>query len=151
MDLPIDIVPGTTPPRFRWTQTVSTPAGAQRVPHEGALPPQIEAAVAHLITRANDLLEKNAALENAFKLMEAKLELVNSNYEKMRAFKDWVHSYLDARGVPAEFPEGRHTAEGCRIGDRMDHVFTELEALRKQSSSVPEPPAQVAPSRRGRG
>lgn len=144
MDLPIDVVPGTAPPRFRWKQIVRTPSGAQRVPHEGALPPHIEGAVAALVAEAKRLVDHNKSLVELHKF---ECEQV----KKLQAFKDWVHSYLDARGVPAEFPDGEHTKRGCRIGDRMDHVFAELEALRKLSANVPEPPAQVAPSRRGRG
>jgi hypothetical protein len=44
---------------------------------------------------------------------------------KLQAFKDWVHGYLDAQGVP-HHPPGTHGAEGCRIGDRMDWVFEML-------------------------
>jgi hypothetical protein len=39
--------------------------------------------------------------------------------DKLQAFKDWVHGYLDGKGVP-HHPPGTHGAEGCRIGDRMD-------------------------------
>lgn len=39
------------------------------------------------------------------------------------AFKDFVHRRLDAAGVPKEFPDGPHTKEGCRIGDRLDWVL----------------------------
>lgn len=49
---------------------------------------------------------------------------------KLQAFKDWVHAYLDEKGVPKEFPDGPHTKEGCRIGDRMDYVFHHLLSAR---------------------
>lgn len=45
---------------------------------------------------------------------------------KLQRFKDWVHAYLDTKGVP-HHPPGPHGAEGCRIGDRMDWVFARLE------------------------
>lgn len=48
---------------------------------------------------------------------------------RLQAFKDWVHGYLDGKGVP-HHPPGVHGAEGCRIGDRMDWVFAELDRLR---------------------
>ena len=44
---------------------------------------------------------------------------------KLQKFKDWVHAYLDAKGVPTH-PDGPHSKEGCRIGDRMDWVFERL-------------------------
>lgn len=46
--------------------------------------------------------------------------------DKLQAFKDWVHGYLDTRGVP-HHPPGTHGAEGCRIGDRMDWLMERLE------------------------
>jgi hypothetical protein len=47
--------------------------------------------------------------------------------DKLQAFKDWVHAYLDAQGVP-HHPPGTHGAEGCRIGDRMDWLMARLTA-----------------------
>lgn len=55
--------------------------------------------------------------------------------DRLEKFKQWVHSYLDARGVPAH-PDGPHSKEGCRIGDRMDLVFAELQRL-KGEQEVP--------------
>ncbi len=45
-------------------------------------------------------------------------------------FKTWVHDYLDSKGIPTH-PGGPHSKEGCRIGDRMDLVFAELDRLRE--------------------
>ena len=53
---------------------------------------------------------------------------------KLQAFKDWVHGYLDAKGVPAD-PGGPHSKEGCRIGDRMDWVFIQLGQLAGRSAT----------------
>lgn len=36
-----------------------------------------------------------------------------------RRFKNYVHARLDAAGIPTH-PDGPHSAEGCRIGDRLD-------------------------------
>ena len=41
-------------------------------------------------------------------------------------FKAWVHNYLDAKGIKTN-PDGPHSKEGCRIGDRMDLVFAEID------------------------
>lgn len=49
MDLPIDLVPNTSPPRFRWKRTVSTLNGTSTVQCEGTVPPQLECALADLI------------------------------------------------------------------------------------------------------
>lgn len=46
-------------------------------------------------------------------------------------FKKWVHDYLDGKGIPTH-PDGPHSKEGCRIGDRMDMVFARLAAAEKR-------------------
>src|SRR5438552_1598798 len=40
--------------------------------------------------------------------------------------EDWVHNWLDAQGVPKEFPDGEHSKCGCRIGDRMEWLSAAL-------------------------
>lgn len=56
--LPIDVVPGTNPPIFRWNQLIDR----QIIHHEGALPASVEVAVSRLISIAKQLLMDNAAL-----------------------------------------------------------------------------------------
>lgn len=53
MTLPINLIPNTQPPRFRWKQVVSTPSGNRTVDHEGTLPPTVEGAVVELIKLAH--------------------------------------------------------------------------------------------------
>ena len=62
MHLPIDYVPNTDPPRFRWRTTVDTPGGRVVQEQEGTLPPSIERAVERLVTIARQLLQDNAQL-----------------------------------------------------------------------------------------
>ncbi|AMV25489.1 hypothetical protein VT84_13910 [Gemmata sp. SH-PL17] len=49
---------------------------------------------------------------------------------KLQRFKDYVHSRLDAAGVPTD-PESSHKAEGCRIGGRLDVLIGERDRLRE--------------------
>lgn len=67
MGLPIDLIPGTSPPRFRWRQTLTTPIGTRVVDHEGRLPLILEGAVLELIgiakQRAKELKSLSAAQE----------------------------------------------------------------------------------------
>lgn len=35
------------------------------------------------------------------------------------AFKKYVHERLDEAGI-TEYPQGPHSAAGCRVGDRLD-------------------------------
>lgn len=120
--LPIEVVPNSRPPRFCWQQRVQTPAGTTTVQHEGQLPPTVEDAVVELIGKVSCLDDIN--------------EHLRKSYERLQKFKDWVHAYLDARGVPAEFPDGSHTREGCRIGDRMDWVFAQLDEANRRANAA---------------
>ncbi len=56
-------------------------------------------------------------------MQSLKLSLDGNNIftelEKAQAFKTFVHTTLDAMGIPATFPDGEHSKEGCRIGDRL--------------------------------
>jgi hypothetical protein len=58
--------------------------------------------------------------------------------EALRAFKTWVHAYLDGKGVPKEFPDGPHTKEGCRIGDRLAWVWAERDRLQARVAEIAE-------------
>lgn len=133
---PIEIVPNSAGglPLFRWHEMVDGLGGKQWQQCVGTLPTGAADAV-------RQLLERCAALER---------------------FKEWVHSYLDARGVPAEFPDGPHTKEGCRIGDRMDWLVDQLDAANRRANAaevlcsnqkqvIEEARAAAVPAKRGRG
>jgi NTP pyrophosphatase (non-canonical NTP hydrolase) len=66
--------------------------------------------------------------------MSAQPEQQAEQIAKLQRFKDWIHAYLDAQGVP-HHPPGTHGAEGCRIGDRMDWL---MDRLRKAESQQAE-------------
>lgn len=53
MKLPIELIPGSNPPKFRWWQTVTSPVGSRRIMCEGSLPSGVEGAVIHLINIVN--------------------------------------------------------------------------------------------------
>lgn len=57
--------------------------------------------------------------------------------DKLQRFKDWVHAYLDGKGVP-HHPPGTHGAEGCRIGDRMDWVWARVAVLEAERDALVE-------------
>lgn len=134
MELPIDIVPDNSPPRFRWQQTVHSPDGPRIVECSGQLPPGVDVKVESLIQ-----LAKDTATER----------------DKLQAFKDWIHTYLDRHGVP-HHPPGPHGTEGCRIGDRMDWLMAQIERVQaaqvgdeevKQPPLLPPTPSSLATSR----
>ncbi len=113
MDLPIDVVPDPVSLKFRWRHTAQTLVGPRTEDHVGTLGVTVEQAVADLIKLAKE----------------------------RQAFKDWVHAYLDAHGVP-HHPPGTHGAEGCRIGDRLDWLIKALstssaeDALRSENEAM---------------
>lgn len=51
-----------------------------------------------------------------------RLAAVTAERDKLKKFKEYVHTRLDAAGVPVD-PESSHKAEGCRIGGRLDIVL----------------------------
>ena len=124
--LPIEV--SSRPGCFLWRQEIDTLGGKRTVDHEGPVTPSVDTAL-------RELIKETKALQ---------------------AFKDWVHAYLDVHGVPKEFPDGKHTREGCRVGDRMEHVFAELEGLRDrvgcavEDARVVKVPQQTHPSPRVR-
>ncbi len=120
--LPIELVPNTTPPRFRWEQLVDSINGMKKVTYEDAVRASFEKPLVELINMANLLTER--------------LGLAGGKLEKAMKFKAWVHAYLDAHNVPKEFPNGTHTKEGCRIGDRMDWLLKELTDARKRCDEL---------------
>lgn len=62
MNMPIDVVPGSNPPIFRWRQTVETVSGRTTVNHEGTLAAPVESAIVALIKLAKQLAAENDEL-----------------------------------------------------------------------------------------
>ena len=60
---------------------------------------------------------------------QARAEKAEAEAAKLQAFKDYVHQRLADHGVP-HHPPGVHSAAGCRIGDRLDWLFAEMERLK---------------------
>jgi hypothetical protein len=59
VQLPIDVVPKTEPPRFKWTHRI----GGEVLHQEGNLPLSLEGAVLDLIRTAKRLMLENAGLQ----------------------------------------------------------------------------------------
>lgn len=95
--------------------TVSTFKEADREPH-----------LAYVVAPGSEL-DDTPTLQ---KLTEAEVrgDRLAAERDKLQAFKDWVHAYLDSHDVP-HHPPGTHGAAGCRIGDRMDWLMAERDAL----------------------
>lgn len=63
-------------------------------------------------------------------MSEQEIQRLREQVEALQKFKDWVHAYLDGKGIPADPDPERREKSGCRIGCRMDAVFAEVERLR---------------------
>lgn len=82
--LPIDVVPNTDPPIFRWRQLVSNWGDGQSewVEHEGTLPPTCERAVVDLIVIAKRLQEENIRLRGLVEPLQPKTQLTTPPAEQ---------------------------------------------------------------------
>ena len=72
MNLPIDLVPNTDPPQFRWRQIVQTPIGTQLVEYVATLPPTVEQSVVQLIAMTQKLMAQNAELSQQIEHSKSK-------------------------------------------------------------------------------
>lgn len=96
--LPIDQVPNTNPPLFKWKYIAETPIGKQVVDQEGVLPPTLEVPMQRMISMVKQLLMENAALQGRIKAMENKV--------------DEVRPTLSAQGVGASTNTGHNKRKG---------------------------------------
>ncbi len=60
-------------------------------------------------------------VEEKLAILGERAEEAESKAKKLQAFKDFVHRRFDEIGITKE-PNGPHSAEGCRVGDRIDEV-----------------------------
>lgn len=77
--LPIELVPGNTPPRFRWQHTTSTPVGERTVECEGLAPTSMERALVDLISLCERQAQEIAGLHRQVN----SLEVLNTNQKVM--------------------------------------------------------------------
>lgn len=53
---------------------------------------------------------------------------LEARVRELEKFKAYVHQRLDDAGIDTH-PDGSHSKEGCRVGDRLDEVLGRLRAL----------------------
>lgn len=73
MDLPIDLIPNTHPPRFRWKHTVVTPIGQKTVECTGIMLPGVEESLITLITMAKKQAGEIAVLKQQIEGLHAQV------------------------------------------------------------------------------
>lgn len=69
-----------------------------------------------------DLSKKIDSLENLVLTRSQELADQDERINALQKFKEYVHERLDYAGVPLD-PGGPHSANGCRVGDRLDMVL----------------------------
>lgn len=69
MKLPIDLIPNSHPPRFRWVQVVRTLGISTAVTHTGTLPTNVEDAVAKLVMMCKSQQEEIEVLRKKLESM----------------------------------------------------------------------------------
>lgn len=74
MNLPIEMVPDSNPPRFRWRRVVDTPLGSKVITCEGSLPASVEGPVATVIGIVQQLHYENNRLKAELNALRATLQ-----------------------------------------------------------------------------
>lgn len=69
---------------------------------------------------------------------EKKLITTRQRLEAAEAFKTWVHSFLDGKGVPHDPDPEENARCGCRIGGRMRWLFAKLATAEAKLNRVPD-------------
>ena len=87
MKLPIDVLPHTSPPVFRWIQSVESPVGTREIEYEGLLLASAEQAVVDLITLAK---------QQAHEIEELK-KLLGASYDRVAKQSDALSKKSEKR------------------------------------------------------
>ena len=80
--------------------------------------------------RTNPVYARRTVVE-----LERSLTAAEAERDALLRFKRFVHSFLTQRGVP-EDPPGKHRDEGCRVGQRLQYVCDERDALRARVAGL---------------
>lgn len=75
------------------------------------------------------LTQQNETNEKRVVRLVERNDGLKEQVEALQRFKDFVHRRLDEAGVPTH-PDGPHSKEGCRVGDRLDVIQAERDQER---------------------
>jgi cell division septum initiation protein DivIVA len=71
-----------------------------------------------------------AAHEKELTALRTEIAKLAKERDALAKFKGYVHERLDAAGIPTH-PDGPHSKEGCRIGDRLDIALGPTQGMGK--------------------
>lgn len=104
-DLPIDVIPNSSPLRFRWRQTVHTVVGSHDVTLEGEMPASCEDAVASIIAlakqQARQLAERQHDIDN-LKRVVLDVQRINQGFADRIAAQSELLSKRAEAAPPAQ-------------------------------------------------
>lgn len=98
MNLPIELVPNTSPPLFRWTQIAQSIIGPRTVECQGSLPPGVEDAVIKLISIAKTYREEIDSLKMEIKELKCNLK---ASMDRIGAQSDIITKMTEKAKVEA--------------------------------------------------
>jgi hypothetical protein len=128
VNLPIELVPGSRPPRFRWTATISMVGQVHTLRQEGSLPSGVDVAVASLIGLCGDLDAVNGQLR----------------IERDKLVEELAESRRLCEGLARQVAESKSVNEGL-----VDRVAAQSELLAKKGERGPTTQPVIQPLRKG--
>lgn len=72
--LPIDVIPGSDPPRFAWRRIIDTAGSREVIEMDGMVPVSIEKSLADLVQLTKRLARENASLRGQLRAANDRLE-----------------------------------------------------------------------------
>lgn len=97
----------------------------------------------HAVAAVANLNARRLNHEADLSALTERLRAVEAERDDLGAFKAYVHRRLDAAGVPAH-PNGPHSAEGCRVGDRLDILQRERDEANAAIGNLQKPLDHIA-------
>lgn len=113
-----------------------------RLPHAAKDVRAVSSALPALIARvreleANDTMLRGIVAEgmDRYELAHAEIARLSNALDDAQKFKAYVHKRLDDAGIDTH-PDGPHSKEGCRVGDRLDIALSKLARVREQDAKL---------------
>lgn len=94
---------------------------------------ELETECVHRAGEASDLRAQLAGAQQEAAAAKRELASLRIEAQKALAFKAYVHTRLDAAGVPADPEPAENAKHGCRIEGRLNWLETQLTLVRGEA------------------
>ncbi len=98
--LPIDVVPNTNPPIFRWRSMVDTMGGVRTQELTGRMMPSLETPILELILLVKRQAEEIKVLEEDYKVLEEECDAANRRVNSAETLNSNQRQMLDEQKQP---------------------------------------------------